>query len=696
MIISISENDFLNNTKINNEKDFDASIDKLIKERNSIKKNDLVIHIQYGLGRFVELQTIGFEGVLNDFIRLEYADNVFLLVPVENFDLITRYGDYNESIKLNRLNSKSWNEKKTVIRKKIKDLSERLIKIASERKLKSCQIFTVNNGEYEEFCNNFIFMPTDDQLRATEDIIKDLSKGVVMDRLICGDVGFGKTEVAIRASFVVVNNKYRAQVAIIVPTTILCKQHYRQFIERYKDTNVKIAMLSRFSPQNETKKIKKCLEDGELDIVIGTHSLLGKSIKFKNLGMVIIDEEQRFGVLQKEKLKEIYKNIHILSMSATPIPRTLQMSIGGIKDLSIIATPPLNRINVETEVFYYDEREVKKIIEGEIESGGRVFFVVPKIVDIKEVEVGLNKFMPDLKYCVVHGQMKSDDTDLIMNDFYEGKYDVMLATTIIENGIDIPVANTMIVYRANNFGLAQLYQLRGRVGRGSRQAYAYLTIKKTEIISETARKRLDIIKSIKNLNSGFIISSEDMDIRGAGNILGDAQSGHIKEVGIELYNQMLRKALKNGDRDEDDYEFSPEVKLNLSTIIPVNYIDNINIKMEFYKKIADIEDEIDMNEIREELIEQYGAIPQSVENLLKISLIKARCKKLNISKLSCVENGFSVVFYKNEFAKSDKLIDYVFSNGNFRLKRENVFYRCENNSDIFVNIDDMLRILELL
>ncbi|MDR1498995.1 MAG: transcription-repair coupling factor [Rickettsiales bacterium] len=696
MTIQILENDFLN-TNIDGS-DFSKSITRVIREQNSIRKNDLVIHIKYGLGKFVGLETVNFNGVYNDFIKLEYADSVFLLIPVENFDLITKYGDHSDSLKLDRLNSGSWSERKHKIREKLRDLAENLIKIASERKIKQGQIFTVNSGEYEDFCGEFPFEATVDQLRATDDVINDLSSGILMDRLICGDVGFGKTEVAIRASFVVVNNKYKAQVAVIVPTTILCRQHHKQFQERFKNTNVKIASLSRFSAQNEVNKIRKDLENGEIDIVVGTHSLLGKSIKFRNLGLVIVDEEQRFGVAQKEKLKEMGKNTHILSMSATPIPRTLQMSMGGLKDLSLITTPPLNRINVETVLCKYDDIEVKKIMEKEIERDGKIFFVVPRIVDIREVENRLNKFMPNLKYCIAHGQMKNDEIDLIINDFYDGKYNVLISTTIVESGIDIPTANTMIIYRANNFGLAQLYQLRGRVGRSSRQAFAYLTLKETEEISDTAQKRLNIIESIKNLNSGFVISSEDMDIRGAGNILGDAQSGHIREVGIELYNQMLRDAIKskkgNFTVDEvENYEFSPEIKLNISTIIPTEYIGNINVKMKYYKEIAGADGDEEILEIKNKLKREYGTLPNSVENLLKISPIKNRCRWLNIHKLTTVDNGLMVSFYKNKFAGADGLLDYIFTKKIFKLRKENIFYEC-TGSDIFDDVEKLLGIFE--
>ncbi len=697
--IYIDENDFLN-TKIDNN-DFSKSLDNVIKEQNAIKTGDLVIHINYGLGRFLGLDSVNYNGISKDFIKLEYANNIKLLVPVENFDLISKYSEYNPDIKFDRLGSNEWGNKRAKIREKIKDIAENLIKIAGQRKISKGKIFSIINGEYEEFCNAFPFTPTEDQAKATNEILNDLSSGHIMDRLLCGDVGFGKTEVAIRASFVVANSKNKSQVAIIVPTTILCRQHFKQFTERFKNTEIKIASLSRFNTQKEIYKIKKDLETGEIDIIIGTHSLLNKSVKFKDLGLVIIDEEQRFGVMQKERLKEIRTSTHILAMSATPIPRTLQMSIAGLKDLSIMSTPPVDRINVDTIVCKYKDEKIKEIILTEINRSGKVFFVVPRITDIKEVEVRLNKILPELKYCIIHGQMKNEDVDKIMNDFYDGKYNLLIATTIIENGVDIQDANTIIIYKANNFGLAQLYQLRGRVGRGNKKAFAYLTTKGNEIITDIARKRLSIMESIKDLNSGFIISSADMDIRGTGNILGEKQSGHIKDIGINLYNKMLKKEIENINKESigfefENYEFSPEIKLNVSTIIPTNYIDNINIKMKFYKRIADAESTKELEEIKFELEVDYGDLPESIKNLFKISNVKIICKRLNIQKLSASDDNLLINFFENKFANPDELINYIF-NINFgeklKLINDGIIYKIDKNKDIFKNIDDFLEIL---
>lgn len=664
-----------------------------------LKENDIVIHIEYGLGQFICIENIKLNNIENDFIRIKYGDNTFLLVPVENFDLITKYSDYNPNIKLDRLSKNTWSTRKTKIRKNLNNIAKKLINLASLRKTKKGQIFTVNSGSYEDFCNDFIFTPTKDQLRSTQEIIDDLSSGIIMDRLLCGDVGFGKTEVAMRASFVVVDNKYKGQVCIVVPTTLLCRQHYKQFIDRFKNTDFKIASLSRFTTAKEKKEIINNLKNGDIDIIIATHSILGKGIEFKNLGLLIVDEEQLFGVSQKEKLKELKSNVHSLYMSATPIPRTLQMSISGLKDLSIMTEPPINRVAIETVICEYDANKIKKAIEFELSRGGRVFVVVPRIADIREVEFNLTKIIPDLQYCIIHGQMTSDKIDVLMNDFYDGKYNVLIATTIVESGIDIPIANTMIIYKANHFGLTQIYQLRGRVGRSGDKAYTYLIVKKTDNISELSRKRLSIIENIKTLNAGFAIANEDLDIRGSGNILGEEQTGHLKDIGIELYNKMLKEAIKNNSFNEDnniEYEdYSPEIKLNVSTIIPINYISKNEEKIFYYKKIANAEDNDYIEAIKNEIVWKYGSLPESVENLFKITIIKNKCKKFNIQKLSLNNGNIFVSFYKNNFAGSEKLLKYCFSRDSLiKLKQNEIEYICNNNIDIFENTEELIKLLD--
>ncbi|MDR2777254.1 MAG: DEAD/DEAH box helicase, partial [Rickettsiales bacterium] len=463
-VATILENDILGNEGTD-QSNLAGFLDRILKEQFSIKSGNLVIHSDYGLGKFVGLETIRVNGGESDFIKIEYRDSTSLLVPVENCDLITKYGEYDPSLRLDSLGSRSWVEKRARVREKIRNIASKLIATASARKLKRAQIFTVNDGEYCEFCNDFQFEPTPDQLRAVEDIKGNLSSGVVMDRLLCGDVGYGKTEVAARAAFIVAGSEGRGQVALVVPTTLLCRQHYDKFLERFRNTGLVIRSLSRYNSKSEVNRIKMELEEGLVDIVICTHVIFSRKIKFKNLGLVIVDEEQRFGVDQKEKLKELELNSHVLSMTATPIPRTLQMAMAGIRDMSLIATAPPNRNSVLTVVSEYGDSRMREAIERELARNGRVFIVVPRIVDIGEIKARLKTSMPDLEYYVIHGRMSSEESGRIMNEFYDGVRKVLIATTIVENGIDIPLANTLIIYRANNFGLAQLYQLRGRVGR---------------------------------------------------------------------------------------------------------------------------------------------------------------------------------------------------------------------------------------
>lgn len=693
----LKEEDF-ENEQISSDNPSD-SINKIIKEHNTFKKNDLVIHVEYGLGKFIGLESIKLNGIENDLIRIEYRNNTSLLVPVENCDCITKYSEYNESIKLDSLNSKNWSEKKLRIKKQLKNIAKQLVETAKIRKLKQAQIFTVNEGEYDEFCKDFQLEPTVDQIKATKEILDDLSSGVVMDRLLCGDVGYGKTEVAIRAAFAVANNIHKAQVAVIVPTTLLCKQHYEKFLERFRNTNLNIKTLSRYVSYREAGEIKRGLTDGSIDIVIGSHSLLGKDIKFKNLGLVIVDEEQKFGVNQKEKLKTLKLSAHMLSMSATPIPRTLQMSMYGIKDMSLLTTPPSNRNNVNTVVCEYNDSIIKEAVESELDRNGRVFFVVPRITDIKELEARIKLSMPELQYCVIHGKIDSKSSEDIMNKFYNGVYKVIISTTIIENGIDIPTANTIIVYKANNFGLAQLYQLRGRVGRNNSQGYAYLTTKRTDKISDVAKKRLEIIGSIDSLGAGFVISSNDMEIRGAGNILGEAQTGHIKEVGIELYNQMLNDAIKSSKNDLADfieeYDFSPEIKLGVSAVIPGDYVENINMKIKYYRRIANLNSKQEIDNIKNELEIEYGTLPEGLINLLKISAVKIQCKKFNIQKLFLNNGNIFANFYRNICYNSDKLIAYVIAHPTIlKLTEGGIVFFVDAKKGIFENVENMFLLLE--
>ena len=683
-LIVITEQDLFGSRviKTSNEIDDKKNLEKIIREQNNINIGDLVIHKEYGLGRFIDLETIDLENLRNDYLKIVYADNANIFVPIEDFDLITRYSDYNQDVVLDKLGSRIWNEKKNRVKEKLELIAKDLIKIASLRRLAKAPILAADENEYREFCSKFEYTETDDQLKAIKDVENDFKKGIPADRLICGDVGFGKTEVALRSAFIAASSeKNHVQVAIITPTTLLCKQHYSLFKERFKYTGLNIATISRLISNVENKKVKEELKDGNVDIIIGTHALLSESVKFKNLGLVIVDEEQRFGVKQKEKLKNISSNIHLITLSATPIPRTLQMSMTGIRDLSLITTPPVDRLNTDTYVMKFDEIILKEAIKRELSRNGKIIFVVPRISDIPEVKIKLNSIL-DINdennqnyYKSANGQMNSNDLDEIINEFYDGKFSILLATTIVESGLDIPKANTIIIYRADRFGLSELYQLRGRVGRGKEKAYAYLTIKATDVITENAKKRLKVIENIHGLGGGFTIASNDMEIRGSGNIVGEEQSGHIKDVGAELYNQLLIEAVekikKSGSFSNRNFDFSPEIKLNLSTAINKNYINDIGLRLSYYKKLANISDNKEEENILIELENKFGKIPQEIFNLIKISKIKLLCKKLEIIKLEKIGNLINIKFFEDNFRNPEYLMDLI-KNEKAKMLKQNI------------------------
>jgi transcription-repair coupling factor (superfamily II helicase) len=515
-------------------------------------------------------------------IKIAYAGNDSLFVSVDDINLISRYGAENPLVQLDKLGGVNWLNRRTKVRKKIKMTAEELLKIASARQLKKSPIFVPDLNFYDEFKNRFGFVETNDQLNAIEDVENDLRKGVPMDRLICGDVGFGKTEVAMRASAIVANF---AQVAIITPTTLLCRQHYKNFCQRFSETSIKIAQLSRLTSINENKITREKIASGEVQIVIGTHALIHKNIKFKNLALVIIDEEQHFGVKQKEFLKELRNEVHILALSATPIPRTLQMSLSQVKDLSLIATPPIDRLAVRNFVMPYDSTIAREAIMREYNRSGKIFFVVPRVRDIEEIYPRLKVLLPEIKIAQAHGQMSPSQLDEIMNDFIDGKFDLLLSTTIIESGIDISSANTMIIYKAEMFGLSQLYQLRGRVGRGKLRGYCYFMLDNRKKISDEAKKKLEVMQSLDALGVGFSVANHDMDIRGSGNLLSDEQSGHIRDTGVELYQQMLVQTIENLKNNPDfkdneiieNFDDSVTIKLGISLLIPDDYINELSL-----------------------------------------------------------------------------------------------------------------------
>ncbi len=644
-----------------------VSAENLIADISSLNIGEYVVHIEHGIGRFQGLENIVTDGVAHDCLKLIYANNDKLYVPVENIDVISRYGAEDSNVALDTLGGSAWEAKKSRVKEKIKDIAEKLIKIAAERRMKKAEIFIPERGLYDEFCSRFLYTETDDQMNAVQDAIKDLSLGMPMDRLVCGDVGFGKTEVALRAAFTVAAGG--AQVALIVPTTLLARQHYLNFKERLKGFPIKVKMLSRLVTPKASREIKQELKDGSLEIVIGTHALLAKDIEFCNLGLLIIDEEQHFGVAHKERLKHLKSDVHILTLSATPIPRTLQLSLTGVKQLSIIATPPVDRLAARTFVMPFDTVMIKEAIYREKYRGGQIFFVCPRVSDILQIEPKLKELVPDIKIAVAHGQMPPSHLEDVMCDFADGKADILLSTTIIESGIDMPNVNTMIIYRADMFGLAQLYQLRGRIGRSKLRGYCYFTIPNQKVLTPIAEKRLNILQALNQLGAGFSLANHDLDIRGAGNILGIEQSGHIKDVGIALYHHLLEEEinrLKAGNNDASGLptdaggsDWSVQILTGVPIIIPEKYVADLGVRLGLYKRIGSLKTIDEINDMREELIDRFGNIPEEVENLLKTVEIKQICALSNIERVEAGAKGILIAFHNNTFKNVDRLMDFI-------------------------------------
>ena len=638
-----------------------------ITQADSLSEGELVVHKEHGLGRFEALETITVSGSNHDCLRIIYHGGDKLYVPVENIDCLTRYGSEQDEIKLDKLGSAAWQARKAILKKRIKIIAEELIKTAAERQLREAPKMTPMEGLYEEFCARFPYEETEDQLRCIADVVEDLASGRPMDRLICGDVGFGKTEVALRAAFIAASDGQHKQVAIISPTTLLCRQHAKTFKDRFAGFPFEVRDLSRLTPSKSATETKKGLAEGKVDIVVGTHTLISKSIKFKNLGLVIIDEEQLFGVSQKERFKQLRSDVHILSLSATPIPRTMQMSLSGIKDLSIIATPPVDRLAIRSYTMPFDPVVIRNAILREHYRGGSTFFVVPRIKDLVRIEDDMKKLVPEVKFTKAHGQMTPAELDNTMNDFYDGKYDVLLSTNIIGSGIDLPTANTIIIYKADMFGLAQLYQMRGRVGRSKTRAYAYFTIPPKKLPSKTAIKRLEVIQNIDSLGAGFTVASHDMDIRGFGNMVGDEQSGHIKEVGIELYQEMLREAIENhkaeiSGGEEISEKYSPVINVGMAVLIPEKYIADIELRLGLYKRIGHLETEAEIESIAAEMIDRFGQLPKEVNNLLEVMRIKQKCLQAGVSKIDAGPKGIVLSFHNDTFKNPEALIQYISKN----------------------------------
>ncbi|RYE06547.1 MAG: transcription-repair coupling factor [Rickettsiaceae bacterium] len=644
----------------------------ILTELDSLQPEELVIHKDHGLGKFVAIETIDVGGKPHDCLKIIYANNDRLYVPVENIDLVKKYGSLEGE--LDKLGGVSWQRRKSKTKSRIAEIASDLLRIAAVRQLATCTPIEYELSQYDKFCARFNYFETEDQLKAVEEIKKDLGSGKLMDRLICGDVGFGKTEIAMRASFMVAANiEDKSQVAIIVPTTILCKQHYTRFLERFEGFNFNIVQLSRLISKKAIVQTKEQIKTGAADIIIGTHALLANNIEFFNLKLLVIDEEQHFGVSQKELLKKIKSKVHVLSLSATPIPRTLQMSLVGLKELSLVATPPVDRMAIRTMIMPFDATIIRDALLKEYLRGGKSFYVCPRIKDISEVEIILTKIVPELKIKIAHGQMLASKVEEIMTDFYQGKFDILLSTTIIESGIDIATANTIIIHKADQLGLSQLYQLRGRVGRSSIRGYAYLTLSADRKIKKDAIKRLEIMQNVDSLGAGFTIASHDMDLRGFGNLVGAEQSGQIKEVGAELYQEMLDEqiALYKDDKSVMDTNFVPIINLGLSVFISDSYITDTSLRLGIYRRIGNLVDLEEVQKFTDEMNDRFGPIPQEFANLLEIVKVKQICQMLKIRHLDSGSGGFVLKFCSSA-DMSQGLLQFVHQNSqNVKIKPDN-------------------------
>jgi len=659
----ITEQDILGDRLVRPRK-ASRKLENFISEVTSLATGDIVVHVEHGIGRFVGLQTLEVGGAPHDCLELHYAGDTKLFLPVENIELLSRYGSDQTTVELDRLGGGGWQARKARLKKRIREIAGELIKVAAERHVHVAPKFPLHQGSYDEFCARFPYEETEDQLAAIDATLHDLDAGRPMDRLICGDVGFGKTEVALRAAFAVAMEG--RQVAVVVPTTLLARQHAKTFTERFKGFPVNVAQASRLVAPKALAQVKKDLADGSVDIVVGTHALLGKSIRFKDLGLLIVDEEQHFGVAHKERLKQLRAEVHVLTLSATPIPRTLQLALTGVRELSIIASPPVDRLAVRTFVAPFDPLMIREALLRERYRGGQAFYVCPRIEHLAEARDFLDKNVPEMKVAVAHGQMPPTVIEDIMSAFYDGKYDILLSTTIIESGLDIPSANTLIVHRADMFGLAQLYQLRGRVGRSKLRAYALFTLPAQQRITAQAERRLKVLQSLETLGAGFQLASHDLDIRGAGNLLGEEQSGHIKEVGFELYQSMLEEAilsLKAGISEPVADRWSPQITLGMPVLIPEDYVADLAIRLSLYRRLADLETDDEIENFGAELRDRFGPLPDEVRHLFKVAAIKACCRRANVEKVDAGPKGAVIAFRDNSFAHPERLVAFIRRHG---------------------------------
>ncbi|MBI3673766.1 MAG: transcription-repair coupling factor [Rhizobiales bacterium] len=660
----VSEQDILGDRLVRRGRKSRTATD-FISELSALAPGDLVVHVDHGIGRFEGLKTIEVQGAPHDCLFIMYAGNDRLFLPVENIELLSRYGSGEEGVQLDRLGGGAWQAKKARLKERIREMAEGLIKTAAARELLPGDLLPAPEGAYDEFCARFPYEETEDQLTAIAAVLEDFQKGRPMDRLVCGDVGFGKTEVALRAAFVAAMNG--RQVAVVVPTTLLSRQHFATFSERFKGLPLNLAQASRLVGRKEIEATRDGLAKGDIDIVIGTHALLAESIKFRDLGLLIIDEEQHFGVKHKERLKEMRAGIHVLTLTATPIPRTLQLALSGVRELSLITTPPLDRLAVRTYISPFDPVIIRESLLREHFRGGQSFYVAPRIADLDEVAGFLRENVPEVKFRTAHGRLAPTELEDIMAGFYDRSFDVLLSTTIVESGLDIPTANTLIVHRADMFGLAQLYQLRGRVGRSKQRAYALLTTPANRTLTAGAEKRLKVLQSLDSLGAGFTLASHDLDLRGSGNLLGEEQSGQIKEVGYELYQTMLEEAVAKLRTSEEALEvagsWSPQINIGTSVLIPETYVEDLQVRLGLYRRLADIHDQQAVDGFAAELHDRFGRVPEEVHHLLDVVSIKLLCRAANVASVDSGPKGAVIAFRNGSFADPAALVQWITGQG---------------------------------
>ena len=668
-----------------------------IKSYTDINVGDYIVHKTHGIGKYMGIKKITVSGVTKDYLHIAYRGTDSLYVPATGLDMLYKYaGASDTELRLNKLGGTEWDKTKQRVKKATRDMAKQLTELYANREYSKGYAFSPDTVWQREFEDTFPYQETEDQIRSIEEVKRDMQSDKPMERLLCGDVGYGKTEVAIRAAFKAATDS--KQVAYLCPTTILAMQQYETFASRMKDFPIKIEMLSRFRTASQQTKILKKLKSGEIDIVIGTHKLLQKDVEFKDLGLLIIDEEQRFGVAHKERLKELKKNVDVLSMSATPIPRTLHMAMVSVRDMSLLETPPENRYPVTTYVLEFNDGVVINAIKKEIQRGGQVFYLFNRVKGIYRVAQWLKSQLPDAKIAVGHGKMKEDELEDIMYDMVNGKTDILVCTTIIETGLDIPNANTIIVENADRMGLSQLYQLRGRVGRSDRNAYAYFTYRREELLTETAERRLSAIKEFTEFGSGFKIAMRDLEIRGAGDILGAEQHGHIDSVGYDMYCKILENSIREMQGLPEKHETETSIDLNVDAYIPERYIKSTNIRIDAYKRIAVIENDDDASDVTDELIDRFGEMPKPVRNLIEIAQIKALANNIGITEISQQGSNVLFTFEKDRIEDGflELIMDKYFDECVVNPKRPIISYRQKEISKMLPNIKFLLQQLNEL